>query len=65
MIWRPRPRQRVRIRYGKGYARAMPFHNRVGTVQLVAATARLVNALVLLDGGEAVVVPRGNLFEEK
>ncbi len=64
MIWRPKPGQRVRLRYAKRYARIMPCHDRTGAVLAAASGPGPVNALVKLDGGEAVVVPRGNLFLE-
>jgi len=64
VIWHPTPGQRVRLHYARHYAAMMPCHGRSGTVQVVSAGAKLVNALVELDSGRVVVVPRGNLEEE-
>lgn len=64
MIWRPRVGMRVRIHYGKPWAKFMPAHGQMGVVEAVAAYRRRVplNAAVRLDDGRLVGVPRGNLI---
>lgn len=66
MIRRPRPGQRVRLHYAGRTVRAelAPRHGRAGAVLVVGGGPGPLNALVLLDGGGAVVVPRGNLVAE-
>ena len=61
MIRAPRPGQRVRLHYARRAAASMPHHGALGSVRLVGRGPGPRNALVDLDGGGAVVVPRGNL----
>lgn len=63
MIWRPRNGQRVELRYKKSMRPHCP-HGAHGVV-LKAGTGKIINALVMLDSGEQMIVPRGNLFPEK
>ncbi|MHA1559075.1 MAG: hypothetical protein ACTSWI_00150 [Alphaproteobacteria bacterium] len=63
MIWHPRPGQRVRLWYAKRYAAAMPHHGRLGIMVVAGRGLGPINALVRLDDGPEVVVPRGNLQE--
>lgn len=62
MIWRPKPGQHVRLCYAKKRRGAAPHHDRHGVVVVASNGRGPINALVELDGGELVVVPRGNLF---
>jgi len=75
MIWRPRPGQRVKIRYrakSRGKRKGprmppMPYRGRLGTVTRVSRGRRFINVEILLDtpgrrGERHVVIPRGNLI---
>lgn len=63
MIWRPRPDMRVVLKYRKE-TRINGLHLAPGIVEIVAKGPGPANALVKLDSGRRVVVPRGNLFFE-
>jgi hypothetical protein len=62
MIWRPKPDQRVILRYRKEMRSVCP-HLATGKILVAASGRGPINALVQLDGGRLVVVPRGNLFK--
>lgn len=63
MIWHPKPGERVILWYAEDHP-AHKHHGKRGRVFCVAEGRRMVNALVELDEGETVVVPRGNLRRE-
>ncbi len=65
MIYQPRIGQRVQLRYARQRAQFFPYHGRTGEVITVAGRGGPVNALIKLDNGTRVVVPRGNLCEVK
>lgn len=59
MIWKPKTGQRVRLNYK---IKAMLHQGKTGTVAIcTAGRGGPVNALVRLDDGTLVVVPRGQL----
>lgn len=62
MISYPKPGDRVELHY-----RDHSFfrHLQVGEILIPGKGPGPINHLVLLDNGEKVVVPRGNLFKEK
>jgi len=64
MIWRPKPGQRVLIRYRKSTAFSMPFHGVHATVERAANGPGPINAQVRTDTGRRTIVPRGNLTIE-
>jgi len=66
MIFHPKPGQRVRLHYRRDlpepWARAMyPHQGKCGQVLVAGRGPGPRNALVLLEDGTAVTVPRGNL----
>jgi len=67
MIWRPKPGDRVEIRYGVQWRKGRRFellHESRGIVKEAGRGPGPINALVELDLGgypPLVVVPRGNL----
>ena len=63
MIWRPKPGARVELHYRKTMQAAC-LHMQHGTV-ITSGGRKIVNALVRLDNGNTLVVPRGNLMEIK
>jgi len=63
MIWRPKPGQRVELHY-KESMRAVCPHLEKGIV-IKSGGRKIVNALVKLDDGKMLIVPRGNLQETK
>lgn len=64
MIYRPRPGQRVQLRYRPSLREYTGLHLATGTVVVAGAPGGgPINALVALDDGRRVVVPRGQLFE--
>lgn len=63
MIWRPKPGQRVILRYRKPMRPYFP-HLTTGLVLKAANGPGPINALVELDNNTLLVVPRGNLFLE-
>ena len=64
MIWHPRPGQRVTLRCRKEMRSVCPYLQ-AGVVEVAGKGPGPINALILLDGGQRVVVPRGNLFQRK
>lgn len=60
MITNPRLGQRIQIWYGRQHRDAMPWHGRLGTLE-IAGRARPRNHGIRIDGGPVVVVPAGNL----
>lgn len=62
MIWKPKAGERVCIRYAAKRAHLFAYHNQQGIVVVVSSGRCAVNALVRLDDGRNVIVPRGNLF---
>ena len=65
MIWRPKPGMRVELRYGRRWRecpRLARLHGERGAVVTAASGPGPVNALVSLDRGGRVIVPRGNLM---
>ncbi|HUS46134.1 MAG TPA: hypothetical protein VM219_08925 [Phycisphaerae bacterium] len=62
MIWRPKPGQRVVVRYNRLARRFFPHHGREATVETVGDGPGPINAQVRFDDGIRVIVPRGNLF---
>ena len=65
MIQRPKKGMRVRLHYKKRRGVVVPFNGRVGTVESVSKGPGPINVLVMFDGGDAAIVPRGNLVEVK
>lgn len=65
MIYHPQPGQRVRLRYRRKFCHLFPYHGRSGVVSVSGGRGGPINALVVLDDGKKVVVPRGNLEIEK
>jgi len=63
VIWRPKPEQRVELHYRKEMRAACP-HLQKGIV-ICSGGRKIVNALVWMDDGRYLVVPRGNLIEVK
>lgn len=61
MIWWPKQGQRVELHYRKETRAAAP-HLARGVVVKAGKGGGPVNALVRLDDGRMIVVPRGNLF---
>lgn len=64
MIRRPRPGDRVRIRYRRATAHLWPHHGKSGTVVLSGLGPGPINVLVKLDDGNYTCLPRGNLVKE-
>lgn len=66
MVRHPRVGDRVRIRYRRGVRKVMPHHDKLGTVEIVAAGGGGPrNHGVRLDGsGVLTVVPAGNLMRD-
>lgn len=64
MIRRPRPGQPVTLRYAaiKATKQRPALHLATGDVVAAARGPGPMNALVRLDDGRLVVVPRGNFF---
>lgn len=62
MIWRPKPGQRVEIRYRKTLRATTGLHGKTGRVIAAGAGKGPINALVEIEG-RRVVIPRGHLFE--
>ena len=65
MIWKPKTGQHVHLNYKN---KGMPHQGKTGTVAIcTTGHGGPVNALVRLDDGTLVVVPRGqlNIAEEK
>ena len=58
MIWAPKASQRVLLNYKN---KAMPYQGKTGVVSICKLGRGPVNALVRLDDGFLVVVPRGQL----
>jgi len=58
MIWKPKPGQRVRLAYAN---KTMPHNGAYGVIKISANGKGPINALVLLDNGDFVIVPRGQL----
>jgi len=72
MIYRPRAGQRVTLRYRAPRRKGAPslrdwtgLHLARGTVAVAGTGGGPLNALVDLDDGRRVVVPRGQLFDDK
>lgn len=65
MIWRPKNGQRVEIRYSAKTRHLHRYHGARGVVLKAGRGNKNINALVMLDSGEEIVVPRGQLFEER
>lgn len=72
MIYQPRPGMHVELRYRGPGRKGAPslrdytgLHLARGVVMVVGAGGGPINALVELDRGRRVVVPRGNLFTVK
>lgn len=63
MIWRPKPGQRVKLRYNKILREVCPHHLATGTVLIAAKGPGPISALVVLDDGTEITVPRGQLFK--
>lgn len=61
MIWHPRPGQRVRLHYRRAAAPLMPRHGLAGRVLCAGPGPGPKNALVRLDDGTRIIIPRGNL----
>ncbi len=62
MIWRPRAGQRVRLQYRRSMRGVCP-HGETGIVLIAGKGPGPITALVWLDNGRMVVVPRGNLWK--
>ena len=65
MIWKPKTGQRVRLNYKN---KTMLHQGKTGTVSIcTVGRGGPVNALVRLDDGTLIVVPRGqlNMMEEE
>jgi hypothetical protein len=65
MIWRPTPGQRVELHYKKSMRDWVGLHLACGTVEHVNNGPGPINAVVRLDDGRRVAVPRGNLFNKE
>ena len=61
MIWKPKPGQRVKLVYAN---KQMLYNGAYGVIEISANGKGPINALVQLDSGVKVVVPRGNLKAE-
>lgn len=61
MILQPRVGQVVELRYRQSMRTVTGLHLRIGEVVAVGVGPGPINALIALDGGGSVVVPRGNL----
>jgi hypothetical protein len=64
MIWQPKPKQRITLKYRKTLRHDTGLHGATGSIETVASGVKTKNALVRLDNGRRVVAPRGNLFIE-
>lgn len=62
MIWRPRIGQRVELHYRRSMRAWVGLHLTRGTIEHVNNGLGPINAVVALDCGRRVAVPRGNLF---
>lgn len=65
MIYRPAPGQRVTLRYRSTLREYVGLHLARGVVVIAGGGRGPVNALVELDDGRRLVVPRGQLFNEE
>lgn len=63
VVSNPRPGARVRIRYRAGVRDRMPWHDAVGTVEIVGRRRPRNHGVRI--GAVLVVVPAGNLNLEK
>ena len=61
MIRQPHPGQVVELHYRPSLRAVSMLHLRVGRIVVSGHGPGPINALVALDGGGLVVVPRGNL----
>ena len=64
MIWHPRSGQPVVLHYAKRVCALFPYHGSRGVVIAVSRGPGPINALIQLQSGPQVVVPRGNLINE-
>jgi len=67
MIRRPFPHQRVELHYGPKYRASVRagLHLACGIIARVSRGPGPHNVGVVLDSGEKIVVPKGNLFIEE
>jgi len=63
MLFKRKKGQRVRVRYKEESRDAMPHHDKRGTLLACASGKAKKNALIVLDTGELVIFPIGNLFK--
>ena len=63
MIFHPRPGQPVELHYRPSLRAYVGLHLAHGTVVVAGSGRGPINALVVLDSGRRVVIPRGQLFE--
>lgn len=64
MIYHPAPSQRVTLRYRPALREYVGLHLVRGVVVVAGSGRGPINALVQLEDGRQVVVPRGQLFKE-
>lgn len=62
MIHRPRPGQLVELRYRPALRPLTGLHGARGVVRVASRGPGPISALVELEGGRLIVVPRGHLF---
>ena len=62
MIANPKPGRRVQVWYRKDRAPYMPWHGKLGVVE-IASRGKPRNHGIRMEAGELVVVPCGNLRE--
>lgn len=64
MIGYPYKGQSVMIWYAKKRAHLWPLHGRWGTVKVFNTKGGPKNVLVVLDDGQEVIVPKGNILPD-